>query len=63
MPFESMHFSPFLTLEKSGAPHRKVIVELSYPSGLSVNVTVPADTYLNTFVILTLPTIDSKTQK
>ena len=62
-PLENMHFSPFLTREKPGAPHRRVIVDLSYPEGFSVNAGVDADKYLDTPFILTLPTIDNITQK
>ena len=58
-----MHFSPFLTWEKPGAPHRRVIVDLSCPPGYSVNAGVPADVYLDTPFLLTLPTIDTITQK
>ena len=37
-PFDNMHFSPFLTREKPGAAHRRVIVDLSYPFGTAVNM-------------------------
>ena len=57
-----MHFSPFLTREKPGAPHRRVIADLSYPEGFSVNAGVDSDKYLDTPFILTLPTIDNITQ-
>ena len=62
-PLDNMHFSPFLTREKPGAPHRRVIVDLSYPEGFSVNAGVDSDKYLDTPFILTLPTIDNITQK
>ena len=62
-PLDNMHFSPFLTREKPGAPHRRVIVDLSYPDGFSVNAGVNSDKYLDTPFILTLPTIDNITQK
>ena len=58
-----MHFSPFLTHEKPGAKHRGVIVDLSYPFGGSVNTGVDPDSYLGTPFLLTLPTIDTITQK
>ena len=58
-----MHFSPFLTRDKPGAPHRRVIVDLSYPEGISVNAGVDSDTYLQTPFLLTLPTLDNITQK
>ena len=62
-PFDNMHSSPFLTREKPGAPHRRVIVDLSYPQGYSVNDGVTTDVYLDTPILLTLPTIDTITQK
>ena len=62
-PLDNMHFSPFLTRDKPGAPHRRVIVDLSYPDGMSVNAGVESDTYINTPFLLTLPTIDNITQK
>ena len=62
-PLDGMHFSPFLTRDKPGAPHRRVIVDLSYPEGMSVNAGVDSDTYLETPFLLTLPTLDNITQK
>ena len=57
-PIENIHVSPFLTRDKPGGTHRRVIVDLSYPHGYSVNAGVQSDTYLNT-----LPTIDNITNK
>ena len=48
-----------MTREKPGAPHRRVIIDLSYPKGQSVNAGISKDTYLGTPFILTLPTIDT----
>ena len=62
-PLKNMHFSPFLTREKPGAPHRRVIVDLSFLEGLSVNAGVDSDKYLHTPFLLTLPTLDTITQK
>ena len=36
-PISNLHISPFLTREKPGVPHRRVIVDLSFPHGRSVN--------------------------
>ena len=41
-------FSPFLTSEKPGAEHRRVIVDLSFPHGSSVNTGVDPESYLGT---------------
>ena len=62
-PLQNMHFSLFLTREKPGTPHRRVIVDLSFPEGLSVNAGVESDKYLDTPFLLTLPTLDTITQK
>ena len=50
-PFDNMHFSPFLTREKPGAPHRRVIVDLGYPPGCSVNDGVASD--ISRYTLLT----------
>ena len=34
---KDLHISPFLTREKLGASHRRIIVDLSFPHGHSVN--------------------------
>ena len=62
-PINDLHISPFITREKPGAPHRRVIVDLSFPHGSSVNDGVKLDTYLGTPFILTLPTIDNITNQ
>ena len=62
-PINDLHISPFLTREKPGAPHRRVIVDLSFPHSSSVNDGVQLDTYLGTPFILTLPTIDNITNQ
>ena len=62
-PIENIHVSPFLTRDKPGGTHRRVIVDLSFPHGYSVNAGVQSDTYLNTPFLLTLPTIDNITNK
>ena len=58
-----MHFSPFLTREKPGAEHRRVIADLSLPCNLSVNSGINPQEYLGTPFLLTLPTIDTITEK
>ena len=62
-PISNLHISPFLTRDKPGAPHRRVIVDLSFPHGRSVNDGVQLDSYLGTPFILTLPTIDNITNQ
>ena len=36
-PLTNFHTSPFITTEKPGADHRRVIMDLSFPHGMSVN--------------------------
>ena len=62
-PIGNLHISPFLTRDKPGGAHRRVIVDLSFPHGYSVNAGVQSDTYLGTPFLLTLPTIDNITNK
>ena len=42
-PIPDLHVSPFMTREKPGAPHCRVIVDLSFPAGESVNAGVDSD--------------------
>ena len=62
-PIDNLHVSPFLTRDKPGGAHRRVIVDLSFPHGYSVNAGVQSETYLGTPFLLTLPTIDNITSK
>ena len=62
-PISNLHISPFMTGPKSTAEHKRVIIDLSFPKGNSVNSGVSSDHYLNTSFILPLPTIDNITQK
>ena len=58
-PISDLHISPFLTREKSGASSRRVIVDLSFPPGSSVNAGVDPNTYLGSEFLLTLPSVDN----
>ena len=58
-PLQNLHVSPFMTREKPNAPHRRVIIDLSFPKGLSVNAGIGKDRYLGTPFLLKLPTIDT----
>ena len=62
-PITDLHISPFMTREKPGAPHRRVIIDLSFPAGQSVNAGVNSEQYLGSKFLLTLPTIDTITSK
>ena len=52
-----------MTREKPNSAHRRVIIDLSFPHGTSVNSGVTKDTYLGTAFVLKLPTIDTVTDK
>ena len=52
-----------MTREKPGTPHRRVIIDLSFPHGGAVNSNISKDHYLGTDFILTLPSIDLITDK
>ena len=62
-PFKEFHISPFMTREKPGGEHRRVIMDLSFPHGMAVNMNISKDSYLGTEFILTLPSIDHITNK
>ena len=62
-PFDDFHTSPFMTRPKPGAPHRRVIIDLSFPHGQAVNSKISKNQYLGTEFVLTLPSIDIITNK
>ena len=45
--------------EKPNAPACRVIIDLSFPQGQSVNAGIPRDQYLTTPFVLKLPTVDT----
>ena len=62
-PIENLHVSPFMTRDKSSSANRRVIIDLSWPHGLSVNSGVENDRYLGTDFVLTYPSIDNITSE
>ena len=60
-PLAGLHRSPFMSREKPDSPHRRVIIDLSFPHGTSVNAEISKDIYLDTPFIL--PTINNITQQ
>ena len=52
------HTSPFLTRHKPNSDNRRVIVDLSWAAGQSVNDGVAKDRYLNTYLDLNYPSVD-----
>ena len=57
-PIPALHCSPLLTRPKAGSTTRRVIVDLSWPHGNSVNHQVCSDTYMGSVFKLTFPTVD-----
>ena len=57
-PFQS-HVSPFLTRDKPNSNNRRVILDLNFPQGNSVNDGVQRDIYLNTYFELNYPSVDA----
>ena len=52
------HVSPFLTRDKPDSDKRRVILDLSFPSGQSVNDGVPKNKYLGSYFDLKYPSVD-----
>jgi len=51
--------SPLNTVPKKGKNQRRVICDLSYPRGTSINDGISKDFYLDTAIELTYPTVDT----
>ena len=62
-PMKQMHISNFMTREKADSDKRRVIIDLSFPFGHSVNDGITSEVYLGTPFLLTVPTIDDITSK
>ena len=64
-PFDAVPFtdgfvvSPLNTVPKRDSAERRVIVDLSWPCGTSVNDGIPSDSFLGEPISLSYPTIDS----
>ena len=58
-PIKNLHISPFMTREKSNSDQRRVIIDLSWPIGESVNSGVTPDKYLGVDFILSYPSVDN----
>ena len=58
-PFSGgLHTSPLMSRPKKDSTDRRIIVDLSWPTGASVNHGIPTDTYLRVPYKLKLPTVD-----
>ena len=62
-PIANLHYSPFMTRHKPNSDSRRVILDLSWPRGESVNAGVEKDGYLGADFKLTFPSIDDLTRE
>jgi len=57
-PITGLHLSPMMTRPKQGSSKRRVIIDLSWPKGTSINDNVDPNTYMGTPFLLKFPTVD-----
>ena len=62
-PVPSMHFSPLITGDKPNSDTSRVIIDLPWPHGNSVNAGINKNSYSGSEFSLTFPTIDHITNK
>ena len=62
-PIEGGHISPFMTRHKPDSDRRRVIIDLSWPVGESVNAGIDKDTYLGSQFDLRFPSVDDITEE
>ena len=62
-PCKDGHISLFMTREKPGSKHRRVIIDLSWPLGCLVNAGIDKSSYMGTDFVLVLPTVDHITDQ
>ena len=62
-PCPNGHISPFMSRDKPDSKNRRVIIDLSWPQGQSVNSGIDKTTYLGTDFNLVLPTVDHITDR
>ena len=55
------HCSPFMSTLKSDSDTRRIIIDLSWPKGGSVNDFAASNSYLGTYFKVKYPTVDSNT--
>ena len=61
-PFDYCHISPLMTRPKKDSTDRRVIVDLSFPRGTSVNDGIPKEEYMGQCYKLQYPGVDSLTE-
>ena len=60
-PIASGHCSPFMSSAKLNSDRRRIIIDLSWPLGASVNAGIDKTSYLGSAFSLTFPTVDDIT--
>ena len=61
-PIPSGHCSPFMTRAKPNSDRRRIIIDLSWPIGASVNAGIDKTSYLGSTFSLNFPTVDDITR-
>ena len=62
-PVSGSHTSPLMTRPKKGSEHRRVIVDLSWPDGASINDGITSNCYLDGLASIVLPMVDYMEQR
>ena len=62
-PFDRSYFSPLNSVPKKESSDRRLILDLSYPPGNSINDGIYKDWYLDEFYKLTLPSVDNLVER
>ena len=62
-PIEGGHISPFMTRHKPDSDRRRVIIDLSWPVGESVNAGIDKVMYLGSQFDLRFPSVDDITEE
>ena len=62
-PIVGGHSSPVMTRAKPNSDRRRVIIDLSWPLGASVNAGIDKNVYLDAPFALTFPTVDDITNE
>ena len=63
VPFRDPCFSPLNTVPKKDSLKRRLVVDLSYPRGNSINDGIPKDTYLGIHDKMVLPSVDELVER
>ena len=63
MPLANGHISPFMSRPKPDSDRRRVIIDLSWPVGESVNAGIDKTSYLGSDFDLQFPTVDNITNE